>query len=134
MSSIGCQHCRVTRDAGGRAHHQPDCIEMFFGGDRSKPRGVPGDMPARATSIADAAASPRKQHAPNGVSIDELDRIRPGFGDHAEQVRLAERNGRAAGLRDTWWLIVKDAKEMSRTGHDRAVRWARAGLGFEDGR
>jgi hypothetical protein len=30
------------------------------------------------------------------------------------------------------WAIVKDARGMRDTGHDAAVRWARAYLGLED--
>src|SRR6188768_3692354 len=30
------------------------------------------------------------------------------------------------------WAIVKDAKGMRETGHDRAVTWARGWLGLED--
>lgn len=64
--------------------------------------------------------------------ISDLDRARPGADPRAEHERLANRNRRAAECRDLWWLIVKDGREMERTGHGRAVRWARAGLGFDD--
>lgn len=64
--------------------------------------------------------------------MSDLDRIRPGIDPMLEHQRLGDRNRRAAELRDAWWLIVKDTREMERTGHGRAVRWARAGLGLDE--
>jgi hypothetical protein len=64
--------------------------------------------------------------------VSDLDRLRPEHDPAAEHRRLADRNGRAAELRDTWWLIVKDGKEMERAGHGAAVRWARSGLGLDE--
>ncbi len=64
--------------------------------------------------------------------MSELDRARPDVDPRLEHARLADRNRRASLLRDLWWTIVKDAKEFERAGLGRAVRWARAGLGFED--
>jgi hypothetical protein len=66
--------------------------------------------------------------------MSELDSVRSGFDPSAERERLNDRAKRAAECRDLWWLIVKDAREMERTGHGRAVRWARAGLGLDEGR
>lgn len=37
-------------------------------------------------------------------------------------------------LREAAWAIVKDAKGMNATGHERAVRWARAVLGLDEAR
>ena len=34
-------------------------------------------------------------------------------------------------LRDAWWTIVRNARDLSANGHDAAVRWARAGLGLD---
>ena len=36
-------------------------------------------------------------------------------------------------LREGAWAIVRNARELSASGHDRAVRWARGYLGPEDG-
>lgn len=127
--AIRCATCGLER-------HDLSCGEMFFRGrdglpDRSRPRGVPGAMPAQPAEAVEAPVAPRKRHE-STTSTDELDRIRPGFDPAEEDRRLAARNRRAAVLRDLWWLIVKDGREMERTGHGAAVRWARAGLGFED--
>lgn len=40
----GCSKCKVWKSADGGLHHAPDCVEMFFGGDRSKPRGEPNPV------------------------------------------------------------------------------------------
>lgn len=61
-----------------------------------------------------------------------LDIARSDADPAAERDRLNDRAKRAAECRDLWWLIVKDGKEMQRTGHAAAVRWARAGLGLDD--
>lgn len=64
--------------------------------------------------------------------MSDLDRVNHDADPAAEHARLADRNRRAAMLKDAWWSIVKDAKEMERTGHGAAVRWARAGLGLDE--
>lgn len=64
--------------------------------------------------------------------MSDLDRIREGLDPDAEYARLQDRAARARGLKDVWWLIVKDGKEMERTGHGAAVRWARAGLNLDE--
>lgn len=35
-------------------------------------------------------------------------------------------------LWDAWWTIVKNSRDLNDSGHARAVRWARAGLGFDE--
>lgn len=64
--------------------------------------------------------------------MSELDRIRPGYDLEEERRRLVDRHARASACRDLWWLIVKDARGFEKAGLGRAVRWARAGLGFDD--
>jgi len=38
---------------------------------------------------------------------------------------------RAWEIGEVAWAIVRNARELNRAGHDRAVRWARAYLGLD---
>lgn len=64
--------------------------------------------------------------------MSDLDGMRPDRDLREERERLDDRQARERSLRDLWWLIVKDGKQMERTGHGAAVRWARAGLGLDE--
>jgi hypothetical protein len=69
-------YCRSCNRA---EHHDPNCPEMFFGGDRSKPRGVPG------------AGGPH-----DGLSLgDEMSRIFAGGNERMVARHLAEQRRKA---------------------------------------
>lgn len=64
--------------------------------------------------------------------MSDLDLMRLDVDPRQERARLADRQQRADDLRDLWWIVVKSVREWERTGHAALVRWARAGLGFDD--